>query len=321
MNRCKHWFLRHFEHILVLTILLSVTVSHFWFARGTPILFFYFLPALLAGYVLGKRQALLTAMFSVLAVGFIAILAPDVFVPQYETPGPLFVLLDLMAWGGFLILAALLTGQLYEKNERRIQELKSSYLGILEILSKYLEKNDAGQKGHSVKVAELSESIGEAMGLPKSSIDNIHAAALLHDLGRTELSGELIRRAAMLTETDRELIDAQSCRGAEILHSVGSVLKEAVPLVRYHYDYYVEGLPLSGGLESIPLGSRVIAVADAYENITGGRPGHSARVPWVAIREIEKNVGKLYDTRVVAALKQVMATRLQNDELTVSVRQ
>ncbi len=318
METYKSFFIRHFERIVVVSILLVVAVSHFWFARGAPILFFYFLPALLAGYISGKRQALLTAMFSILAVVFIAILVPDVFMPRYETPGPLFVALDLMAWGGFLILAALMTGQLYEKHDRRIQELKASYLGILEIMSKYLEKNDEGCKGHSVKVAELAAELGEALGLPKSSIDNIHAAALLHDLGRAELSGELIRRAAMLTQTDRELIDNQSSSGVELLQSVGSVLQEAVPLIRYHHDYYVEGNRDGVTLESLPLGTRVIAVADAYENITGGRPGFASRVPWVALKEIEKNAGRLYDRDVVRALQRVVARHMESEELTVS---
>ena len=63
MDHYKSFFIKHFERIVVVSILLTVTVSHFWFARGAPILFFYFLPALLAGYVMGKRQALLTAVF------------------------------------------------------------------------------------------------------------------------------------------------------------------------------------------------------------------------------------------------------------------
>ena len=177
MQKVKTFLLDHFERILVVTILGVVAVAHLWFARGTPILFFYFLPALTAGYVLGKRNALLTAILSVLAVVFAFVLSPSSFTTKFDNNKEVMVALDLAAWAGFLILAALVTGQLYEDKERRIQEVKSAYIGILEVLARYLESPEGPSKGHCLRVANLSAEIAVAMGLPRGTVDNVHAAA------------------------------------------------------------------------------------------------------------------------------------------------
>ncbi len=91
-----------------------------------------------------------------------------------------------------LILASVAVGTLYEKNERRLLELKGAYIGILEILSKYLESTDRYTKGHSVRVSEFAMEIAKAMDLPPVEVENIRVAGLLHDIGKIEVSGEIL---------------------------------------------------------------------------------------------------------------------------------
>jgi len=319
MEKVKTFVLDHFERILVVTILGVVAASHFWFARGTPILFFYFLPALTAGYVLGKRNALMTAILAVLAVAFAFVLSPSSFIPKYENNKELMVALDLAAWGGFLILAALVTGQLYEDKERRIEELKSAYIGILEVLARYLESPEGPAKGHCLRVANLSAEIAVAMGLPRVTVDNVHAAALLHDIQMTGegISGDIIHRAAMLSE-DKEELKEHSGKAAEILSSVGTVLKEAVSLIRYHSEQAGSNAEPQA-LEDIPLGARIVDVADVYDELVTDKTYASGRAPWVAVKEIEKGVGKRYDAKVVEGLKSVVAHRLEQDKRVMSL--
>lgn len=319
MTRVKEFVLRHFERILVVVILGAVTASHFWFARGTPILFFYFLPALIAGYVLGKRNALMTAIFSVLAVGFSFVVSPGSFARDYRTQAELMVTLDLAAWGGFLILAALVTGQLYEDKERRIQELKSAYIGILEVLARYLESPEGPAKGHCLRVANLSAEIAVAMGLPRSSIDNIHAAALLHDIQMTGegISGDIIHRAAMLSENP-EALKEHGGKAGEILTSVGTVLKEAVSLIRYHSEQ-AAGNDEGTRPDEMPVGAAIVSAADAYDELVTDKPYASGRAPWVAVKEIEKGVGTRFDPKVVEGLKSVVAHRLEKDKRVTSL--
>jgi len=303
----------HFERIVVIVILGAVAASHFWFARGIPILFFYFLPALVAGYVLGKRNALMTAILSICAVAFAFIIEPGAFTPKYETNSQVLVALDLAAWGGFLILAALVTGQLYEDKERRIQELRSAYLGILQVLARYLDNPEGPTKGHCLRVANLSAEMARALGLSNAAADNVHAAALLHDIDMTGegFSGDMIHRAALLSEDEETLMD--NSKNGEILTSVGTVLKGAIPLIRYHSEH-PEGSDDTDSPAEVPLGASIVAVADVYDQLTTDKPYSTGRAPWVAGKEIEKGIGTRYDAEVVEGLKSVVAHRMEQDE-------
>ena len=108
-------------------------------------------------------------------------------------------------------------------------------LGILEILSKYLESADRYTQGHSVRVAHLSEDIARTMGLSPIEVENVRAAALLHDIGKIEISLDVLHKAAALTDEEKELMNSHSEKGARIISLVGGVLKEAVPIVAAHH--------------------------------------------------------------------------------------
>lgn len=319
MSHFKSFVLQHFERLLIVVILGVVAASHFWFVRGTPVLFFYFLPALVAGYVLGKRMAVMTAILCVCAVALAAVLSPEAFMPQPGADTTHTVFFDLLAWGGFLILAALVTGQLYEEKERRIDELKSAYIGILEVLARYLESPEGPAKGHCLRVANLSAEVAVAMGLPRATVDNVHAAALLHDMHMTGegISGDVIHKAALLSENQDALKD-QDGKTSEILTSVGTVLKEAVVLIRCRGEQAAAGAgtPLT---DDVPLGARIVSVADAYDELTINKPYAAGRAPWVAVKEIEKGSGTRFDPKVVEALKSVIAHRLDEDKLVMNL--
>ena len=139
MEPVKQFILRHFEKILVGIILAAAFVGTYLIEEKFIILNFYYLPVLTAGYFLGRRMGVLAAVFSILAV-LICIL---VFPQRYLATGEVLIgVAQLCSWGGFLILASITVGTLYERNERRIKELKNAYIGVLEILSKYLESTD-----------------------------------------------------------------------------------------------------------------------------------------------------------------------------------
>jgi len=305
----KEFVLKHFEKILIIIILVAAFMGTYLIEEKFIVLNFYYLPVLATGYFLGRRLGLLTAIFSILVVVFSALIFPEHFFGKQE-----FIksLTQLSSWGGFLILASIAVGTLYEQNERRLRDLKNAYIGVLEILSKYLESTDRYTKGHSVRVSEIAMEIAIAMELHRGEVENIRVAGLLHDIGKIEISSEILSKAAALSTEERQLLDEHTVKGAYLLSSVGSVLKEVVPIVVQHHKYFMDTVEGSDREKvAMPLGSRIIAVADAFDAMTSDRPYRKGMPPWEALEEIVKNAGRQFDPEVVEAFKQVVRGRME----------
>ena len=309
MELLKQFLVRHFERILIVVILCVALLGTYFIEEKSVVLNFYYLPVIVAGYFLGRRMGLLTAIFSILIVVICALLFPQSFFNGRDFWS---ILTRISSWGGFLILASVALGTLYEQKEQRLQELRNAYVGVLEILAKYLESTDRYTKGHSVRVSELAMEIAIAMELPRAEVENIRVAGLLHDIGKVEISGDVLRKAAELTSEERDMMNTHTEKGALLLSSVGSVLKEVVPIVSSHHKYFMS--PLEGDkkqLSKIPLGARVIAVADAFDAMTTDRPYRKGMPPWTAMEEILKSAGTQFDPQVVEAFKRVVRERLE----------
>lgn len=308
MEKIKFYIFKHFEKILILIILLSIFAITYLVPYKIGFLNFFYLPIIAAGYSLGRRMAVLTAFFCILVVVVFLLLSPSsFFTPDTEN---VYVIVSLTAWGSFLILTSAAIGYLYQEKEKKIKDLKAAYIGILEILSKYLESADKYTKGHSVRVSHLSEDIARVMGLTSFDRENIKVAALLHDIGKTEISMDIVRKAASLTSSENELMSSHTEKGARIISLVGGVLEEAVPIVVAHHKYYFEDKDFSSNkTEKIPIGAAVIAVADSYDAMITDRPYRKGRQPWEAYKEIEKGAGKQFHPQVVKAFKEVLMTK------------
>jgi len=309
MEKIKAILVRHFEQILVFVILAAATLGTFFMKDKTLLLNFYFLPVVFGSYYLGKRLGVLAAFLSILAVIVCAIIFRVHFFPQDQEFRGMFV---LSSWGGFLLLTSYAVGGLYEQKERRMEELQKAYIGILEILSKYIETKDGYTKGHSMRVSEYAKAIAIAMELPRHMVENVRVAGLLHDIGKIEISSEVIQKAAALTPQEKDLIDSHSERGGVILAKVGEVLQEVVPIVVAHHHYFEKALDSSeGALKEIPMGARIVSVADAFDAITTDRPYRKGKTPWEAVQEIVDQTGRQFDPEVVEAFRRVVASRIE----------
>ncbi|MDH4266723.1 MAG: HD domain-containing protein [Deltaproteobacteria bacterium] len=309
MERFKQLVIGHFERILVGLILLVAFIGTYFIEEKSIILNFYYLPVLVAGYLLGQRMGLLTAILSILAVLLCVFIFPERFLGSKQI---LHNFALLSSWAGFLILASIVVGTLYELSERRMLDLKKAYIGILEILSKYLESTDRYTKGHSLRVSEFSQEIAIAMGLSKTDVENIRAAGLLHDIGKIEISGEVLRKAADLSMEERALINTHAAKGANILSSVGAVLNEVVPIVLAHHKYFMDDFEAGANEQiQIPLGARIVAVADSFDAMVTDRPYRKGMPPWKALDELRVKAGTQFDPQVVEAFKRVIAEKIE----------
>jgi putative nucleotidyltransferase with HDIG domain len=309
MNRIKLYIFNHFEQILILAVLLSVLFVHYFVLQKLAFLNFYYLPVLLAGFFLGRRTAVLFSFFCVLLVAIFVMTTPE-FLKGVE--GNLDATLSLTLWGSFLMLTSYIVGTLFKDKEQRIQDLRNAYMGVLEILCKYLESADRYTKGHSIRVANVATEVAIAMNLPRHEIENVKAAALLHDIGKVEISTDLIQKAAALDENEKKEIDSHSEKGAHILSSVGSVLKEAVPIVLAHHQWYnaTQTEADSSLPASAKVGASIVAVADTYDAITSDRPYRAGQSPARALEEIENGSGRQFHPEVVKALKRVLSLKV-----------
>lgn len=305
MNNFKGYVIRNFEDITVAAVLLSVITISYLIDEKLMMLNFYYLPVLMAGYFIGKRASVLVAIFSILAVMLFAILN---FEAYSGGRGVGYLASGLSGWSGFLLLTSYIVGALYEQRQKRIEELQEAYVGILEILVKFLESTDRYTKGHSERVAEYAMDIAIAMGLTRTEVENIRVAALLHDIGKIEISANLIGKAANLTADEMVQVAQHSEKGARILHSVGSVLKEAVPIVlEHHKSFSQKDRPSEDGLSTLSLGTRIVAVADSFDAMTSDRPYRKGMQPWQAVEELRRCSGDRFDPEVVKVFESVLS--------------
>jgi putative nucleotidyltransferase with HDIG domain len=308
MEQIKQYIMKHFEKVLVAIIFVVAFFGTYFIEEVSLIFNFYYLPVLVASYFLGRRIGILVAILSILDVLICAMLFPNRFFSGILWHN----IVRLSSWSVFLFLASVTVGTLYEQNDRRLSDLKNAYIGIIEILAKYLESTDRYTKGHSIRVSELAMEVAIAMELPRTQVDNIRAAGLLHDIGKIEISADVLGKAAALTSEEKALMDSHAVKGAYLLSSVGSVLKEVVPIVVAHHKYFMDTIEGSEkDTQKIPLGARIVAVADAFDAMVTDRPYRKGMQPWNAVEEIIAKAGKQFDPEVVNAFKRVISQKIE----------
>jgi HD-GYP domain-containing protein (c-di-GMP phosphodiesterase class II) len=139
------------------------------------------------------------------------------------------------------------------------------------------------------------------MALPGERIEDVRAASLLHDIGKLQISRELLYKAARFTREEFEEMQSHVDEGIAILETVGGSLRRVIPIVLAHHDKFNgSGYHPTEG-QSIPLEARIISVADVYDSITSDRPYRKAMSLFEARDVITKGSGTDFDPRVVDA--------------------
>jgi hypothetical protein len=169
---------------------------------------------------------------------------------------------------------------------------------ILEALAQALDARDPYTHGHSQRVARNAHVIARRMGLPDDEVARIRVAAAVHDAGKLEIDRAVLNKPGRLTESEYELIKEHPARGAAMLEPLEE--PEIVAMVRHHHER-LDGSGYPDGLagDEIPLGARIIAVADTFDAITSVRPYRRPRKQQVAIKTLKEEAGTRLDAEVV----------------------
>ena len=264
------------------------------------VLSFYTLPTLGAAYLYGRRQGTLTALGSVLLVCIMSWYNPVLFAARGTMTIPGEHWLDITVWGGVLIITGYSMGSLYEHKAAQLSELRDTYHGVLMILRHFIAK-DEYTENHCYRVSVYAAKIASSLDLSFDRIEDTRAAALLHDIGKLDVSRDLLYKAARLTKSEYEQMQQHVNKGVAILEPVGGSLRRVIPIVLAHHDKFdASGYHPNGG-EDIPLEARIISVADVYDSITSDRPYRKAMSLFEARDVISKGAGTDFDPRVVNA--------------------
>ncbi len=190
----------------------------------------------------------------------------------------------------------------YAQDLREIhQRLQRAILQSLLGLAHALEAQDSYTRGHSERVARMARHLARARGLSESSVQIVAQAGLLHDLGKLSIPEATLRKPAPLTAAEWEAMRQHPVVGAQVVASL-EFFAEGAFIVRHHHERVDgSGYPDQLAGEAIPLGARIVAVADVYDALTSDRP-YRPRLPRAqAIVQLQAQAGRTLDGELVAA--------------------
>ncbi|MDX6512795.1 MAG: hypothetical protein QOE36_2299, partial [Gaiellaceae bacterium] len=185
--------------------------------------------------------------------------------------------------------------------------LKERSTAAMESLSATVDARDSYTAGHSRRVQQLALAIGRELGLSQAELDLLGHAALFHDIGKLAIPDAILLKPASLTASEWALMQSHADEGARIIDRLG-FLGDAVPSIRHHHERFDgTGYPQRLEGEDIPLGARIIHVADALDSMLTTRIYRAARPASEALDELRRAAGSQFCPRCVAALERVLA--------------
>lgn len=262
----------------------------------------FVLPGVLVAAVVPRGGSLSVAASAISAVAVsVAIASAEAALWKRQPRSRDLVFADLMLWGWLRRCWTerhLAQARIIYDSARKAGPTVS--IALLERLSKLLEARDAYTHGHSQRVARHAERIARAMHIPAVEVAKIRTAAAVHDVGKLYTPREILNNPGRLTDAEFAVIKRHPGDGADMLAAVGD--PEIAAMVRHHHER-MDGQGYPDGLvgSDIPLGARIIAVADTFDAITSSRSYRSAGTHKKALDILSNEAGSQLDGAAVAA--------------------
>ncbi|MBD0371970.1 MAG: HDOD domain-containing protein [Pyrinomonadaceae bacterium] len=197
--------------------------------------------------------------------------------------------------------------ELEETNRRLSQRLQAMTRSVVRTIADALEAKDEYVYGHARRVSGYASAIARRLRLEIPVLEQISLAAFLHDIGKIGTPDQLLLKPSIFTEEERAVMQLHAERGARMIAGVPE-MEEIAEFIRYHHEHYDgSGYPEGLAGEQIPLASRIILVADAYDAMTSPRPFRRAFTHEEAIEQLLESAGKQFDPEIVRAFCELTA--------------
>jgi hypothetical protein len=217
----------------------------------------------------------------------------------------------------FVVLPILFIRHIYLVNH----QLQETNQELLELMVKAIEARDPYTSGHSQRVSDLARVLAQEIGLGYREVETITTAALLHDVGKMhEEYAPLLRKEGKLTPEEKLVMDSHALRSSDLVSTISNLRGPVEKCVKHHHECY-DGTGYPDGLagEEIPIGARIIAIADTADAMTTDRPYRGALSYDRVLSVLARYSWKQFDPRLVSAfrtsatIRQVIESRLERD--------
>jgi diguanylate cyclase (GGDEF)-like protein len=196
--------------------------------------------------------------------------------------------------------------ELKDKIKKLTARGNQSVVEAIFAFAKTIELKDKYTGEHVEKTIYYVTGIANALGLPKEEVEVIKEASVLHDLGKIGIPEKILLKPGRLTKREREIIKEHPQIGVDIIRPL-HFLRDIIPLVRHHHEWWNgKGYPDGLKKELIPLGARIVAIADVYQALTSDRPYHKAFPKEEAVKIIKDGAGTQFDPRIVETFLRVL---------------
>lgn len=196
--------------------------------------------------------------------------------------------------------------QLKIDNETLIKDLKELFSGTIKAIIEALDAKDSFTLGRSRRVAFYSAKMIEFLNLDKAQAGIIELAGLLHDIGMIGVAEDILNKTQRLTDEEFEEIKKHVQHSVKILEDIKQ-LYDVVEIIKYHHEHYDgNGYPYGKKGNEIPLGSRIISIADAYDSMISNRAYRQGLTSDEALKLIEEKAGTQFDPELIGVFKSIL---------------